>query len=36
MKNQLEQIVKNALKNLGIEAESVVLEHPAEITKGDF
>ncbi len=36
MKNTLEQIVKNALKNLDIEAESVVLEHPAEIVNGDY
>ncbi len=36
MKDTLEQIVKNALKNLGIEAENVVLEHPAEITNGDY
>ncbi len=36
MKSQLEQIVKNVLKNLGIEVESVVLEHPAEIANGDY
>jgi arginyl-tRNA synthetase len=36
MKNKLEQIIKEALKNLGIETESVLLEHPAEIIHGDY
>jgi arginyl-tRNA synthetase len=36
MKNKLEQIIKEALKNLGIETESVLLEHPAELIHGDY
>ncbi len=36
MKKELEEIIKQALKNLGIEAGNVVLEHPAEIKNGDY
>lgn len=36
MKDTLEQIIKNALKNLGIPYETVMFEHPAEITNGDY
>lgn len=36
MKDKLEQLIKEALKNLGIEAESVSLEHPVELIHGDF
>ena len=36
MKETLEKIIKDALKNLGIEAESVVLEHPADLQFGDY
>lgn len=36
MKDKLEQIIKDVLKNLGIETENVLLEHPAEIIHGDY
>lgn len=36
MKNQLEILIKNALQNLGIETESIALEHPADISNGDY
>ncbi len=36
MKSKLEKIIKESLKNLGIEAETIVLEHPAEIANGDY
>ncbi len=36
MKNKLEKIIKEALKNLEIDIESISLEHPAEIIHGDY
>ena len=36
MKDKLENIIKSALKNLGIEAGIVTLEHPGEIKNGDY
>ncbi len=36
MKEQIEKIIKDALKNLGIEAENVLLERPAELAHGDY
>ncbi len=36
MKEKLQEQIKIVLKNLGIEAESIVLEHPADITHGDY
>lgn len=36
MKKQLEILIKSALQNLGVEAKSIVLEHPAEISHGDY
>jgi arginyl-tRNA synthetase len=36
MKDTLENSIKEALKNLGIEAESVSLEHPGELAHGDY
>lgn len=36
MKDQLQKIIKDALKNLGIEAGALVLEHPAELSHGDY
>ncbi len=36
MQDKLKNEILNALKNLGIEAESVSLEHPAELVHGDF
>ena len=36
IKNELEKIIKQALQNLGIETETVSLEHPAELTHGDY
>lgn len=32
----IKDTIKTALKNLGIEAESVVLEHPADLKNGDY
>jgi arginyl-tRNA synthetase len=34
--HKLQTAIKQALKTLGIEAEAVVLEHPAELTHGDY
>ncbi|MCE9517821.1 arginine--tRNA ligase [Candidatus Nomurabacteria bacterium] len=36
MKEKLEEQIKIALQNLGIETESIVLEHPADISNGDY
>ena len=36
MKDNLEKIIKDTLKSLGIEIESVLLEHPADIKNGDY
>ncbi len=36
MKEKLIQHIKSALKNLGIEAGSVILEHPADLKMGDY
>jgi len=36
IKEKITQSIKDALKNLGIEAEDIVLEHPADITHGDY
>lgn len=36
MKEKLIQLTKNALKNLGVEAESIILEHPADLKMGDY
>lgn len=36
MKEKLIQLIKSALKNLGIEAEHIVVEHPADVNFGDY
>lgn len=36
MKDTLQESIKKALANLGIQAEMVTLEHPAELTHGDY
>lgn len=36
MKQQLNDYIKTVLKNLGIEAEAIVLEHPVDMTNGDY
>ena len=36
MKNELEKIIKEALSTLGIETESILLEHPADLSHGDY
>ena len=36
MKEKLQESIKKALANLGISAESVTLEHPAELSHGDY
>ena len=36
MKEKLEASIKKALANLGIEAAAVTLEHPAELSHGDY
>ncbi len=36
MKDRLAESIENALKALGIEAETIVLEHPAELSHGDY
>lgn len=36
MEQQIKNLIKDALKNLGINAENIVLEHPAEIKNGDY
>jgi arginyl-tRNA synthetase len=36
IRQKLETAIKNALGNLGIAAETVVLEHPADISHGDY
>jgi arginyl-tRNA synthetase len=36
MKNNIKILIKNALKNLDIEAKDVLLEHPVELTHGDY
>ncbi len=36
IKKELEKIIKETLKNLGIEAENIVLEHPADVKMGDY
>ena len=36
MQEQIKNLIKEALKNLGIEAEAIVLEHPSEIKNGDY
>ncbi len=33
MKDRLAEHIENALKSLGIEADSIVLEHPAELVR---
>lgn len=35
-KEKIENLIKNALKNLKIETEDIVLEHPADLDMGDF
>ncbi len=36
IKNKIQNLIIEALKNLGIEAESVLLEHPADMNNGDY
>ncbi len=36
METKIKNLIKDALKNLGIEAEAIVLEHPADIKMGDY
>ncbi len=36
MKETLETIILKALGELGVQAESVVLEHPADLAHGDY
>ena len=36
IKQKIENLIKGALKNLSIEAEDIVLEHPADIKNGDY
>ncbi len=36
MREQLEHAIKGALKSLGIEAGTIVLEHPAELAHGEY
>lgn len=36
MKEKIENLISDALKNLGIEAENITLEHPAESKNGDY
>lgn len=36
MKEKIESLIKGALKNLGVETESILLEHPADNTNGDY
>ncbi len=36
METQIKNLIKDALKNLGIEAKAIVLEHPADIKMGDY
>lgn len=36
MKNKIQNLIKEALKKLGIEAESVSLEHPEDFKNGDY
>jgi arginyl-tRNA synthetase len=36
MENTIKQQINNALKNLGIEAGNIVLEHPADLKNGDY
>lgn len=36
IKEKIENLIKEALQNLGVEAEQVVLEHPADFKNGDY
>jgi len=36
MKEKIENLIKNALKNLKVETENIVLEHPADLEMGDY
>lgn len=36
IKEKIENLIKESLKNLGIETEDIVLEHPADNTHGDY
>lgn len=36
MKEKLENLIKNALESLGIEAVNFVIEHPADLKNGDY
>jgi arginyl-tRNA synthetase len=36
MKEKIENLIKNALKNLKIEAEDIILEHPTDLKMGDY
>lgn len=36
IKDRLKNLIKESLKNLGIEAENITLEHPAESKNGDY
>lgn len=36
IKDTITQLIKESLKNLGIEAENIILEHPADLKMGDY
>lgn len=36
IQNKLKELIKDAIKNLNIEVESVLLEHPGDLLMGDF
>ena len=36
IKNKLENLIKETLKNLGINAENIILEHPEDFLNGDY
>ncbi len=36
MKNTIENLIKEALKSLGVEAETVLVEHPSDLSHGDY
>ena len=36
MRNKIKNSIEKALKNLGIEAKEVILEHPADPKMGDY
>ncbi len=36
MQNKIQNLIKDALKNLSIEISDIVLEHPADLSRGDY